>query len=154
MTRSYIEPGRIEPSEAAGYGGHMSIPVDLAEVGKAAAEYDFAYLVTISDDASAHVVAVRAAVGDSVMSVSNLGSHSLANATARPQVTLVWPPRSVEQYSLISDGRATPGSAPGSITIVPSRAVKHRPAPAPIAPTDPEACGSDCVELPLHAEHA
>ncbi|MDN5790981.1 MAG: hypothetical protein L0H25_08950, partial [Micrococcales bacterium] len=149
VTRRYIDPG-----DTAGYGGHMSIPVDLAEVGKAAAEYDFAYLVTISDDASAHVVAVRAVVEDSVLRVAGLGRRSLANANARPQVTLVWPPRTAQQYSLISDGRATPGSAPGSITIVPSRAVKHRSAPAPTTPTDPEACVSDCVELPLHAEHA
>ena len=138
----------------AGYRGCMSIPVELTELGKAVTEHDFAYLVTISDDSSAHVVAVQAVVEGTTVTVSNLGRRTVTNAAARPQVTLVWPPRTTGDYSLISDGTARSDSAAGSITITPSRAVKHRPAPALVTPDDPEACDSDCVELPLGAPPA
>ncbi len=127
----------------------MSIPVELAELESAAAQHDFAYLVTISDDNSAHVVAVQPVVVDTAVTVSDLGRRSFANSVARPQVTLVWPPRTLGDYSLISDGTATPGPEAGSIAITPLRAVKHRPAPAPSTDEDSEDCGSDCVELPV-----
>ena len=131
----------------------MSIPVDLAELGKAVAERDFAYLVTISADGAAHLVAVRPVVVADRVRVTGLGRSTVSNAAARPIVTLAWPPRDPDGYSLIVDGRAETdgvvGEAGGAVAIRPSRAVLHRPAPSPAPPDDPADCGSDCVELPL-----
>lgn len=131
----------------------MSIPVDLAELGKAVAEHDFAYLVTISADGGAHLVAVRPVVAGDRLRVSGLGRSTMTNASARPIVTLAWPPRDPDAYSLIVDGRAETdgvlGDDGGELEVFPSRAVLHRPAPAPIPSDNPADCGSDCVELPL-----
>jgi hypothetical protein len=133
----------------------MSIPVDLSELGRVVAEHDFAYLVTISDDGGAHVVAVQPVVEDGTIRVPDLGRRSTGNAATRPMVTLAWPPRTVGGHSLIVDGRATstePGDGRGVVTIAPSRAVLHRAAPAPNPSTDPTACASDCAEVPLREE--
>jgi hypothetical protein len=130
----------------------MSIPVDLSELGRVVTEHDFAYLVTISEDGGAHLVAVQPVVEDGTIRVGDLGRRSTGNAASRPMVTLAWPPRTVGGHSLIVDGRATSaGSADdrGVITVVPSRAVLHRAAPAPNPSADPGACVSDCVEVPL-----
>lgn len=129
----------------------MSIPIDLAELAEAAAKYDFAYLVTAAADGSAHLVAVQPVVADHVIRVSGLGRKTLANAAARPQVTLAWPPRTVTTHSLFVDGTAQvqSGVAGDVVVVTPSRAVLHRPAPAPVPPEDPAACVSDCVEFPL-----
>lgn len=130
----------------------MSIPVDLSELGRVVAEHDFAYLVTISEDGGAHLVAVQPVVEAGTIRVADLGRRSTGNAQSRPMVTLAWPPRSAGGHSLIVDGRATraqSGDDRGAITVVPSRAVLHRPAPAPEPSPDPSACVSDCVEVPL-----
>jgi hypothetical protein len=134
------------------YREDMSIPVDLSELGQVVTEHDFAYLVTISDDGGAHLVAVQPVVGEGTIRVADLGRRSMGNAEHRPMVTLAWPPRTAGGHSLIVDGRATPAGSEeerGVITIVPSRAVLHRAAPAPNPSADPAACGSDCVEVPL-----
>lgn len=134
------------------YREFMSIPVDLSELGRAVAEHDFAYLVTISEDGGAHLVAVQPVVEDGTIRIGDLGRRSTGNAASRPMVTLAWPPRTVDGHSLIVDGRATPVASAddrGTITVVPSRAVLHRPAPAPVPSDDPAACVSDCVEVPL-----
>lgn len=142
--------GAAEPA----YGEGMSIPVDLAELGKAVAEHDFAYLVTISADGAAHLVAVRPVVTADRVRVTGLGRSTVGNAAARPIVTLAWPPRGPDGYSLIVDGRAETdgllGEDGGEVTVVPSRAVLHRSAPSPTPSDDPADCGSDCVEVPLH----
>lgn len=66
-------------------------------------------------------------------------------------MTLAWPPRTADGYSLFVDGTAEVRSAgeDAVVTVSPSRAVLHRPAPAPTPPDDPSACVSDCVELPV-----
>lgn len=130
----------------------MSIPVDLTQLEQAAAEHDFAYLVTLNE-VGAHVVMAQPVVADGQLTLGNLGRRSLANVVARPQVTFVWPPRSVDGYSLIVDGQATAGPGDGVITVAPARAVLHRSAVA-AASTGGDACGSDCVEVPLQAEPA
>ncbi len=85
---------------------------------------------------ASHAVAVTVAMGDGVLSC-DAGKGSCANASARPKVSLLWPPATTGDYSLIVDGEA---SVDGStVKIVPTRAVRHRPAPggsndcAPIA---------------------
>lgn len=169
------------PSTAPGvrppYPGVMSIQVQVGELADAMAVYRFAYLVTVGDDGRAHVVAVTPRWEGDALVVGGLGRRSAANLAARPAVTLVWPPLEPEGYSLILDGEAriladgaaaggdaATGTGPDSaaaVTIVPGRAVLHRPAPgAGVAagPADGSAaapgaggsgCTSDCVDLGL-----
>ena len=109
------------------------------------ARYPFAYLLTVSDDGRAHAVAVQPRWnGAGALVIDDTGRRTSSNATARPHVSLVWPPPTIDDYSLIADGDAR---ADGSgLVFTPTKAVLHRPAPAPAA-TDGAACGSDCVPL-------
>jgi hypothetical protein len=116
----------------------MSIPVEMDEVRAVAAnQAPFAYLLTVSDDASPHAVAIRPAIGGAEITFE-AGKRSCANAHARPSVSLLWPPARPDDYSLIVDGTA---SVDGStVRITPQRAVRHRPAPGG---------GSDCAPVAL-----
>jgi hypothetical protein len=116
----------------------VSIRVELGELRDVASrQTPFAYLLTVSDDASAHAVAITPRIGEGTISC-DAGNRSCANARARPNVSLLWPPARPGDYSLIVDGRA---SVDGSIVqIVPVRAVRHRPAPDG---------GSDCAPVTL-----
>jgi hypothetical protein len=71
-----------------------------------------------------------------------VGSRTLANARARPRVTLLWPPRDRDGYSLIVDALVT-DAADSAVRLRPTRAVLHRPA---VAPTGP-GCTADCIPL-------
>jgi hypothetical protein len=105
----------------------VSIPVDVADLADAVAEQArFAYLLTVSDDGHAHVVAITPVVANETITCE-AGDRTCANARSRDVVTLVWPPGEPDGYSLIVDGAA---SVEGSrIAITPERAVRHRPAP-------------------------
>jgi hypothetical protein len=116
----------------------MSIAVELHELREiAAGQAPFAYLLTVSDNASAHAVAIRPVIGDGAITC-DAGKSSCANATARPHVSLLWPPATPDDYSLIVDGTATVDGS--TVSIEPTRAVRHRPAPGG---------GNDCVPLDL-----
>ncbi len=138
----------------------MSIQVELSELASALTAYEFAYLITTADDGRAHVIAVTPTLVGSVLTVADLGRRTLANASARPEVTLVWPPQQSGGYSLIVDGPAE--VADGVVSVMPSRAVLHRPAPiaggsaadVPGALTGGPApgCVSDCVEIEVNAD--
>lgn len=124
----------------------MSIPVDVTTLGEQMAGHAFCYLLTVGDDDRPHAVAVRPVLTDGVLS-AEAGRRTCANAASRPAVSLVFPPATPGEYSLIVDGRA---SIDGELVrIVPSRAVLHRPAPSPdrTGGAEPESCASDCVEL-------
>ena len=116
----------------------MSVKVELADLRAVAQQQmPFAYLMTVSDDAAAHAVAINPRIDDDVIRC-DAGRHSCANATARPNVSLLWPPADPADYSLIVDGTAT---VDGSVVrIRATRAVRHRPAPGG---------GSDCETVPL-----
>ncbi|HUI47220.1 MAG TPA: pyridoxamine 5'-phosphate oxidase family protein [Acidimicrobiia bacterium] len=119
----------------------MSIPVELEEVrGVAAQQAEFAYLLTVSDDGSPHAVAITPVVGESSISCP-AGRRSCANALARDNVSLLWPPDRPGDYSLIVDGRARVDGT--TVHIVPERAVRHRPAAGG---------GSDCAPVALHKD--
>jgi hypothetical protein len=78
--------------------------------------------------------------------VAGVGKRSAANAAARPAVSLLYPVRADDDYSLIVDGSAVVESRENGqrLLITPAKAVLHRPAPAP----DPTSeCGADCVPL-------
>ncbi len=116
----------------------MSIAVALDEVHAIAAQLaPFAYLLTVGERQNTHAVAILPAIGDGVIACE-AGGTSCRNATARPHVSLLWPPLDVADYSLIVDGDATVDGS--TITITPTRAVRHRPAPGG---------GNDCAPVSL-----
>lgn len=116
----------------------MSIRVELDELRTVAArQAPFAYLLTVADDQTAHAVAITPDIGDDSITC-DAGNRSCANATARPNVSLLWPPAEPGDYSLIVDGRAAVEGS--TVQITPERAVRHRPAPGG---------GSDCAPVAL-----
>lgn len=104
----------------------MSIPVPLDELGAALAERPWGYLVTVGPDLRAHLLAVPTRFEDGRLSLDP-GRSSRANAAARPEVTLVFPPATGSEYSLIVDGSAV-AAADGRLEVIPSSAILHRPA--------------------------
>lgn len=125
----------------------MSIPVELPDLAATLARYRYAYLMTTSDAAAPHAVAVDVMLQGGELVIEPVGNRTRQNALARPVVGLVWPPQAEGEYSLIVDGRATvTGTA---LRITPTRAVLHRPAPSPAAEQAAagSACTSDCVPL-------
>ena len=129
----------------------MSIKVAMQQLADALTRYRFAYLLTVGDDARAHVVAVTTTLADDTLLVAGLGRRTRANLAARPSVTLVWPPADPSDYSMIVDGV---GSLRGDeLAVAPTRAVLHRPA-LPQTTTTGGGCESDCVELAVAAETA
>jgi hypothetical protein len=124
----------------------MSIPVALEKLRTAIAERGAgAYLLTVSDDGRAHAVHVQFVwEGDAL--VAAVGKRSAANALARAAVSLLYPLRSADDYSLIIDGNAQVQSRAEAprVLVTPTKAVLHRAAPVP----DPTAaCAADCVPL-------
>ena len=90
------------------------------ELAQQIAEYGpIAFLVTVGESGRPHVVSVEVAWDGGAVVVTGAGPTTATNAAARPDVTLVWSPRSA--YSLIVDGRAE-----GMLRVVPTRAVLHR----------------------------
>jgi hypothetical protein len=125
----------------------MSIPVSPDGLRAAVAERSTgAYLLTVSGDGRPHAVHVAVTwEGDAL--AADLGKRSAANAAARPAaVSLVYPVRSPDDYSLILDGTAAVESAEGGprLRFTPTKAVLHRAASVADATS---ACGADCVPL-------
>jgi hypothetical protein len=133
----------------------MSIKVTLQQLAETLTRYRFAYLLTIGDDARAHVVAVIPTVAvtptlaNDTLLVTDLGRRTRANVSAHPLVTLVWPPANPSDYSLILDGIGS--MRDDELAVTPTRAVLHRPA-QPQTTTTGGGCESDCVELPITAQ--
>jgi hypothetical protein len=130
----------------------MSVKVDLTELAGQLDSYGFAYLMTVSDELRAHVVAVRPVLTGGRLEVEGLGRGTRGNLVARPNISLVWPPPEPGGYSLIVDGVAEVTEA-GAV-VVPGHAVLHRPADHAPGQGDPAAsgavatgCGNDCVPL-------
>ena len=119
----------------------MSIAVGLDELrGQIAAFTTDAYLLTVGDDGRAHSVAVPVRWEGDELVVPG-GNTTTANAAARPLVALLWPPPERGGYSLIVDATVTATrEADGGheVTLRPTRAVLHRPAPTG---------GNDCAPV-------
>ena len=122
----------------------MSVPVDVNRVAEEMAKYPFAYLMTSATDGRPHAVAVSPVVDGNRLVVTGAGNTTRANARERPAVALVWPPTGIDEYSLIVDGDAQVDGE--TVTVSSTRAVLHRPAPAPEG-AHGSSCGSDCVPL-------
>jgi len=127
----------------------MSIPVPLRQLDDALHERgSAAYVLTVSELGTPHVVhAVVTSEGDRLR--ATVGAHTADNAARRPRVSLLYPTRTTTDYSLIVDAVATVEVTEDGpcLLLKPTRAVLHRPAPAPDPATSP--CGSDCVPLAL-----
>ncbi len=116
----------------------MSIPVELEELrGVIAGQAPFAYLLTVSDDARSHAVAIRPAFDGGDL-VCEAGRHTCANAASRAGVSLLWPPATPDDYSLIVDGTAHVNGS--TVRVTPAKAIRHRPAPGG---------GNDCITVPI-----
>jgi hypothetical protein len=111
----------------------MSIPVALEQLEQETSRFALApYLLTVSDDARPHAVAVAPTwEGDAL--AMDVGKRSASNAAARPRVSLLWPPHEPGGYSLIADGTAALASDGTRVTVTLTRAVMHRPAAVPDA---------------------
>ena len=121
----------------------MSIPVELPDLQVKTAEYRWAYLLTVRDDARPHIVAVSPQWDGDVLAVP-VGRGTAANARARPSISLCYPPIDPDGYSLIVDGTATVDDE--IVRFSPSGAVLHRPA-APGFGGSATGCGSDCAPV-------
>jgi hypothetical protein len=122
----------------------VSLPVSLDALRDEVARFGVeAYVLTVGGDGRPH--AVLAPVeweGDAVL--AGAGRTTAANAAARPEVSLLWPPFEAGGYSLIVDGTAE--VAGGRVRVGPARAVLHRRG-APKDDVPDGACGSDCVPI-------
>jgi hypothetical protein len=103
----------------------MSIAVSLDELESKLALYPWGFLITVSDAGRAHSLAVPTQYVDGVLAAS-AGRGTRANATARPELTMVFPPASGTEFSLIVDGVARVFD--DHVEVTPTSAVLHRPA--------------------------
>lgn len=110
------------------YSGRVTIPVPLEDLAEALTDRPWAYLMTVSDDARVHVVAVVPELTASGLRVAEPGRRTRANADARPDVTLAYPPTEPDGFTLVVDGTAA-ADEDGPLVVRPSSAVLHRPAP-------------------------
>lgn len=124
------------------YARPMSVQVNLDRLADTLADFTFAYLVTVGDDFRAHTVAVDPVLHGDVLHLGSIGNSTRRNASAHPQVTLVWPPRADGGYTLIVDGHAT---VDAGLHVRPTGAVLHRPATPGSAAAS--GCGDDCVPI-------
>ena len=110
----------------------MSIAVELAELALVSAEHGpAAYVLTVGDDGRPRVIHVAVDVTDDGAITAEIGRGAAANAIARPDVCVLWPP-AADGYSLIADGAAFVEGEPrpgARVTIRVTSAVRHRPAP-------------------------
>jgi len=110
------------------YAGAMTIPVAVADLRSKTAEYRWAYVVTVRDDQTPHIVAVSPAWSDGEL-VFDVGRTTAANTTSRSNLTLCYPPPpGGDGYSLIVDGDATVDER-GQLRFRPRAGILHRPAP-------------------------
>jgi hypothetical protein len=115
----------------------MSVGVELDRLHEEVARFGPSpFLLTVADDGRPHATAVTVSV-DGASVVAGVGRRSAANAGARPEVSLLWPPYEAGGFTLIVDGRATVDGE--RVTVAAERAVLHR--------QRADGPGSDCVRL-------
>ena len=129
----------------------MSIPVEIARLAEALADFGSGYLLTASADGRVKAVTVDPEVVDGVVRCAS-SRGSAANLAGNPQATLVLWPREPHGHSLLVDGTAV--ATDGAIELTPASAVLHRPASHAVAQGDPvagaaegEGCGHDCTPV-------
>ena len=128
----------------------MSIKVEIPELADVVAQHGAGYLLTGSDNGRPHAAQLEFGVSGAELRCVT-GRTSVRNATARPAVSILWPPTEPGGYSLIVDGDAQVVDADtGAVVVTATSAVLHRPAPAnPGAEGD---CASDCAPVSIGGE--
>jgi hypothetical protein len=119
----------------------MSVRVELDKLWERIGEYGpQAYLVTVTDEGTPHVVSVVVDRLDDRLAVG-MGRRTRANLQVRPTLTLLWPPAADPAYSLVVDGTVAGELDAGErMAIDPTSAVLHRVAGA-------EGDGPNCVPV-------
>jgi hypothetical protein len=124
----------------------MNVEVALARVSEQVkGRGTSGYVLTVTDGGTPHCV--NADVHwDGTRFSAEVGAQTAGNATRRPAVSVLYPLRNADDYSLIIDGTAVVERTPDGrrVVVTPTRAVLHRNAPPP----DPtSSCTADCVPL-------
>ena len=105
----------------------MSVVVPLDGLEDELGRWDFAYVLTTSDDGRAHAVALVPQFVDGALRF-DAGVSTCRNAAARPKIALVFPPLADgDGMSLLVDGDAVVEGS--TVVMTPTSAVKHRRAP-------------------------
>jgi hypothetical protein len=127
----------------------MSVPVAIDDLVAETERYGFAYLVTVRDDETPHIVAGCPTWRDGY-AVIDVGRGTARNAVGRPAVTLCYAPTVDDGYSLIVDGTAevTEVDDVQRVAFVPDGAVLHRPAaPGFVERRHGTGCENDCLPV-------
>lgn len=105
----------------------MSIEVPLAELAGEIERYgSAAYLITVNEQSRVHIVHTDVH-HDGTSLRGGIGKTSARNIGLHRNVTLLWPPFAPGELSLLVDGEASV-DGDGSLAVVPTWAVRHRPA--------------------------
>jgi hypothetical protein len=107
------------------------------------------FFLSVGGDGRPHCVQLAVSwSGDGHLAL-HPGNSTVANAQARPLVSLLWPPTEPGGYSLIVDATVVVASGSGGgdnlVSVQPTKAVLHRPATPDR--TGAVAHGSDCVRV-------
>lgn len=102
----------------------VSVKVDLDTLADVLADFTFAYLVTVGDDHRPHPIAVDPVHNQGALVITSVGNTTRRNASGHPAVTLVWPPREPDGFTLIVDGTAE--VLDRGLRVLPIGAVLHR----------------------------
>ncbi len=85
----------------------MSLKVDLEKLLEAASGFGTVPMLLTSDESGRPRASSVAVSWDGTVATVRAGHRSLANATARPLVSLLWPAPPGERFALLVDGDAT-----------------------------------------------
>lgn len=109
----------------------MSIKVNVDELAEQMERYgDAAFILSAAGESRPHIVQLRLTLVEGNLQTSP-GRGCARNVAAQPELSLLWPAVEEGDYSLIVDGVGAlsgPDEDP-LLTITPTSAVKHRPAP-------------------------
>ncbi|HEU0191447.1 MAG TPA: hypothetical protein VFR17_09270 [Mycobacterium sp.] len=133
----------------------MTSNVDFDQLAEKLAGRDYAYLITVLEGGQPNPVPVMPVLRGNTVEITAIGGRkSRTNLARSKDVTVLWPPVTPGDYTVIADGVAevTDPGTPGddnlaSLTFVPSRAVLIRVA-TPASPGETP-CYSDCMDLKL-----
>jgi hypothetical protein len=130
----------------------MSIPVEVADLEQALADFGAGYLLTVGGARTVKVVTVEPSVQDGVVLVTGPGKGTIANLADNTHVTLVFPPPLPKGFTLLVDGTAE--VAGDDLRVTPASAVLHRPGMHADGPPPPssageqtDSCGNDCAPV-------
>jgi hypothetical protein len=130
----------------------MSIPVDVADLGQALADFGAGYLLTVGGQGTVKVVTVEPVVQGGALLVSGPGKGTIANLAGNAAVTLVFPPTEPRGFTLLVDGTAE--AVGEDVRVTPTGAVLHRPGTHADGPPPPgsagartDSCSNDCAPV-------